>query len=312
MFEVMRWRVTMISEHVVQLPPYIGATLRGGLATGLKSSACLSAERGCQEACASPNACAYGLLMETPHAPDAPARVRASRFAPHPHVLCPLSGGGALLPGKPLRFDLTLMGPACEMSPLVVSALSRMAQLGLGMRRGELRLAGIEDRDTGESLYARGRPRLDALSVRRLRLAPEPEDDVLTRLTLRLETPLQLIRQGQLVREPDVGELVYACADRLALLMASFGPPGVTLPDAAASAAAAREGGVRVSDASLHYVSFERWSNRQRARHPIEGLIGTLTLEGRLAPLMPLLRAGTLTHIGKGTSFGLGAITLLP
>ena len=35
-------------------------------------------------------------------------------------------------------------------------------------------------------------------------------------------------------------------------------------------------------------------------------LVGRMTFEGPLAPFMPLLRAGEILHVGKGTSFGLG------
>jgi hypothetical protein len=40
------------------------------------------------------------------------------------------------------------------------------------------------------------------------------------------------------------------------------------------------------------------------------GLEGQITYEGDLAPFAPFLRAGHLTHAGKGTSFGLGKYAL--
>jgi CRISPR/Cas system endoribonuclease Cas6 (RAMP superfamily) len=43
------------------------------------------------------------------------------------------------------------------------------------------------------------------------------------------------------------------------------------------------------------------------------GLLGRLTLSGdRLSDLWPLLWLGQHTHLGKGTSFGLGRYRLLP
>ena len=36
------------------------------------------------------------------------------------------------------------------------------------------------------------------------------------------------------------------------------------------------------------------------------GFVGTLDLEGDLAPFIPLLRTAEIVHLGKGATFGLG------
>jgi hypothetical protein len=51
---------------------------------------------------------------------------------------------------------------------------------------------------------------------------------------------------------------------------------------------------------------FERYSRRQRARHPVRGIIGALRVEGDLTPFLPYLRLGEWLHVGKLTTFGLG------
>jgi hypothetical protein len=38
------------------------------------------------------------------------------------------------------------------------------------------------------------------------------------------------------------------------------------------------------------------------------GLVGSLTLEGDVAPFAPLLRATEILHSGKGAVFGLGKV----
>jgi hypothetical protein len=40
------------------------------------------------------------------------------------------------------------------------------------------------------------------------------------------------------------------------------------------------------------------------------GLLGTLDVEGDLAPFVPLLRAAEILHVGKGATFGLGRIAV--
>lgn len=42
------------------------------------------------------------------------------------------------------------------------------------------------------------------------------------------------------------------------------------------------------------------------------GLVGSVTLNGELAGLIPYLKLGRLFHVGKGTSLGLGMFTIDP
>ncbi|MFL6260778.1 MAG: CRISPR system precrRNA processing endoribonuclease RAMP protein Cas6 [Thermoanaerobaculia bacterium] len=64
--------------------------------------------------------------------------------------------------------------------------------------------------------------------------------------------------------------------------------------------------------ATLRRVTWERWSQRQNTAMKLGGLVGTLTLEGDLAPFAPLLRAAEILHAGKGAVFGLGKIEVAP
>jgi len=36
------------------------------------------------------------------------------------------------------------------------------------------------------------------------------------------------------------------------------------------------------------------------------GFVGEITFEGHIEPFMPLIEAGEVLHLGKGTGFGLG------
>ena len=36
------------------------------------------------------------------------------------------------------------------------------------------------------------------------------------------------------------------------------------------------------------------------------GFVGEITFEGDIEPFMPILKAGEVLHVGKGTGFGLG------
>jgi hypothetical protein len=60
---------------------------------------------------------------------------------------------------------------------------------------------------------------------------------------------------------------------------------------------------VRVAAADLRWLDWERWSQRQNAAMKLGGIVGTLTLEGNLAPFTSLLRAAEVLHAGKGATF---------
>ncbi len=63
-----------------------------------------------------------------------------------------------------------------------------------------------------------------------------------------------------------------------------------------------------MASADLRWLDWERWSQRQNAAMKLGGLVGTLTLEGDVAPFAPLLRAAEVLHAGKGATFGLGKV----
>ncbi|PIP08640.1 MAG: hypothetical protein COX51_03455, partial [Syntrophobacteraceae bacterium CG23_combo_of_CG06-09_8_20_14_all_50_8] len=45
---------------------------------------------------------------------------------------------------------------------------------------------------------------------------------------------------------------------------------------------------------------------RQETKIGMGGFVGEITFDGDAAPFFPLIRAGEVLHVGKGTSFGLG------
>ena len=63
---------------------------------------------------------------------------------------------------------------------------------------------------------------------------------------------------------------------------------------------------IKVIKRDLKWYDWERYSARQDARMKMGGFIGEATFGGDIDPFMPLIKAGEILHVGKGTSFGLG------
>ena len=67
---------------------------------------------------------------------------------------------------------------------------------------------------------------------------------------------------------------------------------------------------LRVSKSSLAWNDLSRYSNRQKTKLKIGGLVGYVLLSGELETWWPMLVAATEIHVGKGSVMGLGKIRL--
>ena len=68
--------------------------------------------------------------------------------------------------------------------------------------------------------------------------------------------------------------------------------------------------GVTVKTRNLKWYDWERYSARQDTKLKMGGFIGEISFEGDIGPFMPLIKAGEVLHVGKGTGFGLGKYKL--
>ena len=69
-----------------------------------------------------------------------------------------------------------------------------------------------------------------------------------------------------------------------------------------------RAGEVRISNNSLRWFDWKRYSNRQERKMFMGGMLGSVTYEGDLGEYLGLLDFCQKVHVGKNTSFGLGRI----
>ena len=63
---------------------------------------------------------------------------------------------------------------------------------------------------------------------------------------------------------------------------------------------------VKVEKENLSWIDWERYSNRQETKMKMGGFVGDVVFEGDLEEFLPFVLLGECTHVGKGTSFGLG------
>lgn len=249
----------------------------------------------------------HGLLGRALHGGPLFERFFAPR-APVGHPLLREGAGApsALLPvlppprrvscqrGDRVPMTLRVFGPlALDERAALTEALVQLGKSPWG--EGEVRCTGVQSRDLPELVLA---PPVPALAVRGEQ-----------RLTLRFLTPTCLKQDGRLVTQVQVRLLVLAAYRRLSALCALYGTLAPEHREALAWHLQQADE-VQVQSQELRPLRWRRESWERGDGHPLAGLLGTVVLRGSLAPLMPLLRAAALCHLGKGTSFGQGRLAV--
>lgn len=122
-------------------------------------------------------------------------------------------------------------------------------------------------------------------------------------LTLHLLTPMRLLFDEALANRLDFHILIRTLLRRLSAL--SYFHCGRQL-DLDFKGLIARAEQITTDTAALRWVDWDRYSNRQKRKIQMGGLIGHVTYTGPLADFLPFIQLGELVHVGKGAVFGLG------
>lgn len=308
-----RYRVAFEALEPLDLPAYLGSTLRGAFGHVFRRLCCPGRPG---EACPLPESCPYHLVFETAP-PEGSDALRTHEEIPRPFVIAPpapaapgapgtgAAAGRAHAPGSEVGFDLTLVGRAREFLPHFIVTFREIDRIGRGRRA--VRLARVEAvqpltgaRDTvhvaGDDLV---RPVDWPVDLDDCRAVPCPDGAV----RLRFLTQVRLKHGDTLVRRPDFHVLFRRLLGRLSSL-ARFhcgAPLDVDFRGLIDAAAA-----VRLVRDETRWTRWVRYSARQDRRMEWVGLVGEAEYEGDLRPFWPYLVLGQWTHVGKGATFGLG------
>lgn len=302
----LRLRFALESRDDARLPPYKGSLLRGAFGHALRRAVCAMGPQQPCETCSLNRACVYPRLFESFAAPEPPPYLHGQPAAPRPFVFEPLDERRDFPRGEHLPFDLLLFGDAVALQAFAVLAVERMAEAGLGARRQPFILARASHQDAAGRWhvgYERGgRQWTDVPAVHQLD-EPALDDE---RLRLSFLTPTRFKEKGHLIERFTFRALAFRMLRRV-LEVAHFHVACAEI-DWDVDPYLEQADAVRVVDADLRWLDWQRYSNRQRVKMGLGGVVGAVTLEGPLAPFHPLLRAAEVLHVGKGATFGLGKI----
>lgn len=287
------FRVTRSFWH----PDQAGSLWRGVLGRSLRRGSCMLAS-SCAERCAEPSQCAYSRLFDPPVPQPAPhALLRSQQEAPPPLLpILPTGTGRTLEAGE--RIDL---GVRC-LGALDDADTDRLSRMLVGLAEWPL------GRDRGQIVPIAQRPPVRAvLTTDPLRARPADMEPL--RACIEFVTPIWIEYEKQLHPALDFPALFAHAARRITVLSVLYGSwtaaDEASVPHLRALAAT-----VRTLHRDLRAQHFDRHSKETDQRHPLHGLIGSLTVEGPLFPLLPSLRVAEVIGVGKSTSFGLGRLRI--
>jgi len=251
-------------------PPFVGSMLRGAFGASLKDIVCINPAKICSGCFAKEN-CLYYEFFEEKN------RFLNFRF------------DFALYPEKP-DFSFYLFNEAVLRYPYVLSAFYRMVtKKGLSRSREVFEIKKIKA--NGEEIY-------DG-EFKNIKIEPKSFhcDNFCPKVRVKFVTPLRMKKEGKLVRVQNLeikDVLVSICKkkaffDKVSQEIESF--PKVIKKD-------------------LKMVDFTRYSNRQRKKLKIGGIVGEMIIEGLTFQTYQLLKYGEISGVGKLNSFGLGKIEL--
>jgi len=317
---------TLEAKDIILLPSFKGSTLRGGFGNAFRRVVCALRKEDCSD-CILKEKCVYSYVFETPPPSDTKIMTKYTN-APHPFVIePPLESTRVYTTGEEIRFNLILIGKAIDYLPYFVYTFDELGKMGIGKDRGKYLLNKVSvrpscspplrggDEGAGELIYDFKTKTLKSfkpsvLNLEFARLNPgeaaplaslNPESEI---LNLSFITPTRLMYDSHFVFDLEFHILIRQLLRRVSLL--GYFHCGVDPAEIDFQGIIRKAEDVQVKKRAFRWYDWERYSARQDTRMKMGGFVGDVTFEGDIAPFMPLIKAGEVLHVGKGTGFGLG------
>jgi len=299
-------------EDQIFLPSYKGSALRGGFGTVFKKAICVLKNERCSS-CILKNECAYSYIFETapPRGTELIAMEKYETI-PKPFIIePPKEEKREYNKNEKISFNLLLIGKAINYLPYFIIAFELLGRIGLGKGKGKFRLIEICSKQS--KIYSEENKILKLIEPDTVEipenLINENQVNEEGDIVLNFNTPTRIRYQRDLVVILEFHILIRNILRRLWLLSFFHGEMVEPKWDHRKIINAAKQ--VEIKKNLLRWYDWERYSGRQKTRMKMGGLLGKIVYSGRISQFLPLLRAGAVFHVGKGTSFGLGEYTIL-
>lgn len=304
------FKFTMQARERSFLPEYKGSTLRGGFGHSFRRVCCtMSQDQDCKT-CMLNQTCPYAYIFETPKVNGMELGHQADNL-PHPFVIEPPQiEQTEFQAGDEFEIGLVLFGKSVSFLPYFVYTFDQMGRMGLGKGRGTFELTtafahnDFFEEDKTEIYNNKTQMLNGNFKVWKLEDILSVQQQNNGKLSINVLTPTRILHKNGLVRDIPFDLFIRTLLRRISLLGRIHCESNWDLPYKDILDQAANQ--VRLVTNNTSWHDWERYSNRQKKRMNMGGIVGNLIYEGELAPFMPLIQLGQFTHIGKNTTFGLG------
>ncbi len=297
------YRFYFATDSAVRLPRYPGSAWRGAFGHALKKTVCVVRNTPCNQ-CMLKSACAYSYVFETPPPADT-EKMRKYTAAPHPFVLqFPVTASAS---DTIYTLHVILFGHGQRYFPYIVHALQTAGQDGIGGHQQIFNLQKIEDIDRqglNQIIYQNG-------ELRPQQPADSPAIPTMpNQIEITFNAPLRIKQDNKNIasRQFTFGAFFGTLLRRISMISYFHTCTPLEI-DFAALTTQART--IQFSSQQLHWHDWTRYSSRQQTEMNMGGVIGKATLDMQnLEAYWPYLWLGQWTHVGKGTSMGMGAYSI--
>ncbi len=277
-------------------PLYAGSALRGQFGRHLRRTVCVTKLDDCT-ACPVRASCPYTNLFE-------PRAITPSGQPPRiPYILRDGHWGAHTFhPEDTWQFHHTLIGPtALQNAALIHYTWQQVMKHGFGPDRLPARIIRITDQTRTPLVQ----PDTDTLRTPANLTLPDPQSP--HTLRIQLTTPWRYFEKKTQItpRSFRPEHFYHALYFRLRDLNDNL--LHQTLPIRPDTFDALQK---HPMSAQLHWQKLSRFSTRQNKHVHLNGIMGELSMHQPDPTLFPLIWAAKWLHIGKNTSFGLGALEL--
>lgn len=301
-------RFVLTAQAKTRLSAFKGSLLRKGFAEALRRNVCVMDWKTKCQSCFLRTECVFTRIFETIIQKDPPPFLSKQQYALKPYVLDFADDGTLYETGDSLTFDFVIMGSSAANIGMYIIAVQQMGKFGIGEKRspfGDLKVF----RDDGDGgwleVYSQDSGVLkDAPNPVLIDTQPQPASKV----KLHFLTPTSIKIDSSLSIDFNFRKLVFNMLRRT--LEAAF----FYMPDASVDwefkPYLKRASDIRITDKQLAWVDHHHFSGGKSNDLLLGGFVGSLTLEGDLAPFVPLMRIAEAIHVGKRTNFGFGKVRL--
>ncbi len=316
--KISRFEIVLQSQSEAVLPALIGSTLRGSFGHALKAISCSVEHQDCEK-CFLSEVCLYSTVFE----PTSSSKIKD---IPRPFIfeppIPPITRGISENQTLKLRvaakgeisFGLTLIGESVKNLPYFIYAFELMARHGLGVNRQSFSVSevfGIDASNSKHSIYTPNLSKILPFQITNLAELVETRSNEITpnnSLKIRLQTPLRIRRNKELLENLSFAEFFKQCSLRLKFIAENYG----SRLEYDYQTLAKRAETVKVSSTNIWRHGFSRRSNRQDNKYDLDGLLGEIEFAAeKFTDFLPLIVASEFLHIGSASNLGLGRFRII-